>query len=151
MKVTVQRLAVPVGTPVMGSLTVTNGTAFRIMFRCSTLERPDTLIAPGTYRLAMTRSPKFSRAASIKAGRPVDIYTPEILDVPGRAGLRIHVANYTRQLQGCIAPGYSYQDLDKDGKIDISQSTAAYDALLDCLWTGGTRSEVHTITIRNAR
>ena len=60
MKVTVQRLAVPVGTPVMGSLTVTNGTAFRILFRCSALERPDTLIAPGTYRFIVKT---FSKSA----------------------------------------------------------------------------------------
>ena len=83
----------------------------------------------------------------------MDVYTPEILGVTGRSGLRIHVANYTRQLEGCIAPGYTLVDLDKDGKIDISQSTAAYDALVDCLLTGGLRdsAEGFRITIRDMR
>ena len=123
------------------------------MFQCSTLERADRLIAAGTYTLKWTRSPRFSRAATIKKGFPMDVYTPEILGVTGRSGLRIHVANYTRQLEGCIAPGYTLVDLDKDGKIDISQSTAAYDALVDCLLTGGLRdsAEGFRITIRDMR
>lgn len=130
---------------------MTNGVAFRIRMSCSTIERADKLILAKTYPLAMTRSPKFSRAASIKAGRPVDVFTPEIQGVDGRAGLRIHVANYTRQLEGCIAPGRSFTDLDKDGTIDISQSQLAYDELIDCLWPDKDYSVVHTITIRDPR
>jgi len=143
MRVTVQRIERR-GSAVTGSLTVSNG-GFRIRFACSTLERADKLIAPGTYPLALTVSPKFSRAA----GKPVK--TPEITGVTGRAGLRIHVANYTRQLEGCIAPGYSFTDLDKDGTIDVSESSKAYLALVDCLWPEGTESVVHTITIRDPR
>jgi hypothetical protein len=115
------------------------------------LERADKLIAAGTYPLKWTRSPRFSRAATIKKGFPMDIFTPEVMNVPGRSGLRIHVANYTRQLEGSIAPGYSFTDLDKDGQIDISQSTAAYDALVDCLLTGGIRENDFRITIRDIR
>ena len=144
MRVTVQRIERR-GSAVTGSLTVTNGLAFRIRFACSTLERADKLIAPGTYPLALTLSPKFSRAA----GKPVK--TPEITGVTGRSGLRIHVANYSRQLEGCIAPGYSFTDLDKDGTIDVAESSKAYLALMDCLWPEGTESVVHTITIRDPR
>ena len=149
MNVTLQRIERR-GNTVTGSLTVSNG-GFRIRFACSTLERADKLIQAGTYPLAWTRSPKFSRAATIKRGFPMEIYTPEITGVAGRAGLRIHVANYTRQLEGCIAPGYSFTDLDKDGQLDISQSTAAYDALVDCLLTGGIRDRDFRITIRDVR
>lgn len=138
------------GNAVTGSLTVSNG-GFRIRFACSTIERADKLIAPGTYPLKWTRSPKFSRAATIKRGFPMDIYTPEIAGVAGRSGLRIHVANYTRQLEGCIAPGYSFTDLDKDGTLDIAESTKAYDALVDCLLTGGIRESEFRITIRDIR
>lgn len=81
----------------------------------------------------------------------MDIYTPEIAGVAGRSGLRIHVANYTRQLEGCIAPGYSFTDLDKDGTLDIAESTKAYDALVDCLLTGGIRESEFRITIRDIR
>ena len=149
MNLTLQRIEKR-GNTVTGSLTVSNG-GFRIRFACSTMERADKLIAAGTYPLKWTRSPKFSRAATIKKGFPMDIYTPEILGVPGRSGLRIHVANFTRQLEGCVAPGYSFTDLDKDGKLDIAESTKAYDALVDCLLTGGIRESDFRITIRDIR
>lgn len=149
MNLTLQRIEKR-GNTVTGSLTVSNG-GFRIRFACSTLERADKLIQAGTYPLKWTRSPRFSRAATIKKGFPMDIYTPEILGVPGRSGLRIHVANYTRQLEGCVAPGYSFTDLDKDGKLDIAESTKAYDALVDCLLTGGIRESDFRITIRDIR
>lgn len=134
MRVIVQRQPAKEGEPVRGTLIVKD---VEHEFRCLTLERPDTLIAAGTYPLKYTRSPRFSRARSIKLGRPVDVFTPEIQSVTGRAGLRIHVANYVRQLKGCIAPGFRFKDIDGDGKIDIAESTAAYDALVDCLLTGG--------------
>ena len=149
MNLTLQRIEKR-GNTVTGSLTVSNG-GFRIRFACSTMERADKLIQAGTYPLKWTRSPKFSRAATIKKGFPMDIYTPEILGVPGRSGLRIHVANFTRQLEGCVAPGYSFTDLDKDGKLDIAESTKAYDALVDCLLTGGIRESDFRITIRDIR
>lgn len=151
MNVTLQRIERR-GNTVTGSLTVSNG-GFRIRFACATLERADRLIQAGTYALKWTRSPKFSRAATIKKGFPMDIYTPEILGVASRSGLRIHVANYTRQLEGCIAPGFSFTDLDKDGTIDIAESTKAYDALVDCLLTRGLRdsAEGFRITIRDPR
>ena len=149
MNLTLQRIEKR-GNTVTGSLTVSNG-GFRIRFACSTMERADKLIAAGTYPLKWTRSPKFSRAATIKKGFPMDIYTPEILGVPGRSGLRIHVANFTRQLEGCVAPGYSFTYLEKDGKLDIAESTKAYDALVDCLLTGGIRESGFRITIRDIR
>lgn len=135
MRVIVQRQSAAPGEPVRGSLVVKDAAQ---EFRCLTIERPDTLIAAGTYPLKYTRSPRFSRARSIKLGKPVDVYTPEILNVTGRAGLRIHVANFIRQLAGCIAPGFGFSDLNRDGQIDISKSAAAYDMLVDCLWTGAT-------------
>ena len=46
-------------------------------------------------------------------------------DVPNRAGVRIHPANYARQLEGCIALGLGKADLDKDGNIDITSSKQA--------------------------
>lgn len=144
MRVVVQRSAGS-GPAVRSSLSVSN--LYRAVFRCSSIERAATLIDPGEYPLAYTRSPKFSRAASIKAGRPVDVFTPQIMDVPGRDGLRIHVANYVRQLEGCIAPGYAFMDLDKDGVIDVSESRLAYDNLVDILFPEGGRQQVHTIKI----
>jgi hypothetical protein len=45
--------------------------------------------------------------------------------VPNRSGVRIHSANYSRQLQGCIALGCSIDDIDEDGTLDIRNSRKA--------------------------
>ena len=49
-------------------------------------------------------------------------FTYEVMDVPQRAGIRIHSANFTRQLLGCIALGDLLKDLDADGTTDILHS-----------------------------
>jgi hypothetical protein len=86
-------------------------------FSCKTLERPwknnqpnVSCIPTGTYQVEWTFSPKFAR------------YTYEIKNVPGRTGIRIHTGNYFYQIQGCILPGTSYSDIDKDGAVDIINS-----------------------------
>jgi hypothetical protein len=45
--------------------------------------------------------------------------------VPNRSGIRIHAANYSRQLEGCIALGMDQADIDGDGTMDIVQSKKA--------------------------
>lgn len=66
---------------------------------CSCLELPYRNNAPfisaipdGTYQLAFTYSSRLKRK------------TLEIVDVPGRTGIRLHSANVAEQLKGCIAP-----------------------------------------------
>jgi len=49
-------------------------------------------------------------------------YMYEVTKVPARSGIRIHSANYWYDLQGCIALGTGYTDLNKDGKVDIINS-----------------------------
>ncbi len=63
-----------------------------------TLERPWLNNAPhiscipaGRYRVKFTASAKFGREML------------EILNVPGRGGIRIHGANHWSQLEGCVA------------------------------------------------
>ena len=70
------------------------------VFLCNTLElawkdnaRNISCIPKGTYQLKLTYSPKFKRVL------------PLILNVPNRDGIRIHAANYPKELTGCIAPG----------------------------------------------
>lgn len=61
--------------------------------------RKMSCVPPGSYRCALTNSPKFGR-----------VYM--LLDVPGRSHVLIHPANFagdsslgwTTQLEGCIAP-----------------------------------------------
>lgn len=52
-----------------------------------------TAIPYGTYEIEMTYSRRFKRMM------------PQLIDVPGFEGIRIHSANKASQLEGCIAPG----------------------------------------------
>jgi len=92
-------------------------------FECKTMELPDknnaarvSCIPTGKYICKYTKSPLFSK----NAGK--DVFTYAILNVPKRAGIRIHSANYARQLLGCVALGSAHKDLDLDGQNDVIHS-----------------------------
>lgn len=68
-------------------------------------------IPTGRFEIKMTYSPKFKRE------------TAEVMNVPGRTGIRFHPANYSSQLDGCIASGY------RTGVDSIFDSVKANDAL----------------------
>lgn len=55
---------------------------------------------------------------------------PELQNVPGRTGIRIHKANFVGQLLGCIAVGQEFADLDKDGLTDVASSALAFTELM---------------------
>jgi len=50
-------------------------------------------VLKGRYPLTLSWSPGFKQIML------------ELLNVPGRSGIRIHVANHPNQLLGCLAPG----------------------------------------------
>lgn len=56
-----------------------------------------------------------------------------VLNVTGRAGIKIHIANYVHQLRGCIAPGVKHADIDGDGVIDVTSSGDTLRKLLAAL------------------
>jgi Family of unknown function (DUF5675) len=92
-------------------------------FTASTLELPDknneneiSCIPIGKYVCKYTKS---NRLSALKGE---DFFTYEVFNVPNRAGIRIHSANYFHDLKGCIALGVSKIDLDKDGELDITGS-----------------------------
>jgi hypothetical protein len=104
----------------LGTLTVVKN---ENIFVCKTLElawkgnKPDISCIPeGEYPCIYTRSRRLSELK----GR--DIFTYEVLNVPGRAGIRIHSANYFFQLKGCITLGSALKDLNLDGSLDIIHS-----------------------------
>lgn len=95
----------------LGSLNVGN-------FRCKTLERPwlnnqknVSCIPEGEYKVTWTFSPKFMK------------YTYEVQSVPNRSAIRIHKGNFFYDIQGCILLGTGYSDINKDGSVDIINST----------------------------
>ncbi len=73
-------------------------------------------IPTGIYLCTYSRSNRLSLAA----GR--DIFTYEVLNVPNRAGIRLHSANYFFQLRGCIALGSAFKDLNVDMELDVIHS-----------------------------
>jgi len=85
-------------------------------FRCFTMELPDldnqtniSCIPAGRYNCEKYYSQTHGWCIAI-------------LDVPNRTEIRVHPANYTRQLRGCIAVGESLKDIDKDGVFDVTSS-----------------------------
>jgi len=90
---------------------------------CRTLELPNKQNANNVSRiLAGKYLCKYTQSASLKDkdGNPLKTY--EITKVPGRAGVRIHSANYFSQLRGCIALGAAHKDLNNDGNLDVIHS-----------------------------
>ena len=67
-------------------------------------------VPEGTYPLKKEYSPRFNE----------DLW--ELYDVPGRSECKFHVANYWRQLNGCIALGKKHLDIDGDGDPDVTSS-----------------------------
>lgn len=86
-------------------------------FSCKTLERPwkqnqhnISCIPTGTYQCSYT----FSLG---HLG-----WTYEVNNIPGRSGIRIHSANFYLDLEGCIALGSGYANLNSDQELDIINS-----------------------------
>jgi hypothetical protein len=91
-----------------------------VVYRAHTLELPwkdnersISCIPEGEYGARFTMSNRFR------------VVLWEVLNVPNRSGIRIHAANYSHQLEGCIALGMQSLDMDKDGKLDIARSGEA--------------------------
>lgn len=75
-------------------------------FQCFTVENRQDIIPAGIYNVEFTYSPEFNQ-------------TMPLIDVPGRTAIRIHPANYPRQLLGCIAVG----DKEEPDAVDDSRVT----------------------------
>ena len=87
------------------------------LFSSKSLERSDnnnqpniSCIPSGIYKCELEYSAKFKK----------DLW--EIKGVPNRSECKFHSANYWHDLNGCIALGASYMDIDKDGFRDVLNS-----------------------------
>jgi len=99
-----------------------------------------TAIPTGTYEVKLTYSPKYAtRTIGKKYGGKV----PQVMNVKGYQGIRIHPGNTAEDSLGCILPG---KNLEK-GKV--LQSTATYYNLMDKYLVPATKKgEKITITIK---
>lgn len=77
-------------------------------------------IPAGSYECIKHTSPKFGLCFWVQ-------------DVPGRSEILIHPGNYNTDLLGCIAPGRTHTDINKDGMIDVTNSRATLKKLLEVL------------------
>jgi len=95
-----------------------------------------TAIPAGSYRIQITRSPRFAR----------DL--PLLLDVPGFSGIRIHTGNSHEDTEGCLLPG-----LDRvwmpNGSQRVTRSRDAFGRLQLRIQGALARGETVTIQIVN--
>ena len=112
-----------------------------VVFSCSTLEldydnnkRNASSIPAGFYSMTFEYSNKFER----------NLW--ELKGVPNRAEIKIHTANYYRQLQGCIGIGKDLIDLDGDGQYDLTNSAETLEEF-HCVMSPNYRSKIRVISV----
>lgn len=112
------------GQPTLGSFLWEPypGVMRHLMIRCIELpwennKNSISCIPPGEYELDFTMSTRFKRKMW------------QVMDVPGRGGIRIHAGNYLKDTEGCPLPCLQWHDLNGDGVVDGSRSREATEAL----------------------
>ena len=102
-------------------------------FECKTLELPDknnqtniSCIPEGKYAYKV-----------LESSRRFDYPHVWILDVPGRTGIKIHVANFVRELRGCPCVGSYFKDIDEDGILDVVDSRDTLEDLIEVIPESG--------------
>ncbi len=104
------------GTPTLGRLVSNDG-----QFACVTLERSvngdHPAIPAGTYRVTIDWH---------HPGTPGSYRCPELLDVPGRSNIQIHIGNAVGDSEGCILVG----EREADTGLAIEESGEAFRRLM---------------------
>lgn len=90
-----------------------------------------TAIPVGTYPCVLSHSQRFERVL------------PELRDVPGFTGIRIHAGNTTADTEGCVLVG------QERGVDRLYRSRMALDGLLRTLSAAQQRQEAICLTIRS--
>lgn len=101
-------------------------------FKCCTIELPwlnnqkfISCIPEGLYKIVVHQPNKKYKHGYI-----------QLLNVTNRSGILIHIANYVRQILGCIAPGKTFKDINGDGIADVTHSGETMTELVTRLKTG---------------
>jgi hypothetical protein len=104
------------------------------LFVCRTIELPDR-----NNKTRRSRIPNGRYVAEVVTSSPdfdyphVWIHDEGRVYAAGRAGIKIHVANFARQLEGCVGVGQEFVDLDGDGLLDVTDSEATLKQLVDVM------------------
>lgn len=91
-------------------------------------EQDRTAIPVGRYQVKMTYSNRFK------------VIMPELLNVPGFGGIRIHKGNYVGNTDGCLLPGQTY-DKDTNGFYRVWSSGLVFEPLLRDIRSAANRNE----------
>lgn len=89
----------------------------RLIFECCTLELPWKNNEKGHSRIPEGKYPGLFEHSNRFRKKLWELY-----QVPGRTEVKFHVANYARQLEGCIAVGNKHIDIDGDTVPDVTSS-----------------------------
>lgn len=81
-----------------------------ITFVCKTIENKEKTFPAGIYPIKLEHSPSFNTKLW------------ELYGIPGRSEIKVHVANYYDQLDGCIGVGATLEKLNADNVHDITSS-----------------------------
>lgn len=88
-----------------------------------------TAIPAGRYKIAISFSNRFQK------------YLPELIGVPGYAGIRIHPGNTAEDTEGCLLPGQKF------GVDMVSNSKPAFNYLFSLLQAAEKKEKMY-ITIK---
>lgn len=93
---------------------------YDIVFECVTLERPWKDNKPYISCIPPKPGDKAKYKLDVLEKSPAFDYPHlELLNVPNRTFIKVHIANFVNELHGCIAVGKEY----KDGMITDSRNT----------------------------
>jgi len=90
-----------------------------------TLELPDL-----KNKNNVSCTPKGVYDAVIIHDDKADVYKYRLQNVPNRTGINIEIGNYFKDILGCILLGASLSDLNKDGELDVTNSTVTVNAFM---------------------
>jgi hypothetical protein len=118
------------------------GTGTSGTFATATLSTPDGTMPWTGYMLELPWKGNWHRVSCVPAGRyqarfrtpentPAGLRTGvyELLDVPDRDGILIHVANKAEELLGCLAPGERVGALDNRDGVPVGAVLGSRDVL----------------------
>ena len=118
-----------------GGLFIMEGT--KIIYQCFMLELPKFVVPmkPNTQKIDCIPGGMIYTVKKII--RPNGDHAFHVLNVPGRTAVLWHKGNYAIGIkvdtEGCLLPGLRFIDLNKDGDIDIADSTKAMSDLLSLM------------------
>jgi len=112
-----------------GILRVVDDLATKVYYTCRTIELPNknnlkrfSCIPEGCYKVIKEQPQGHFNYIHFR-----------LLNVPGREGILIHIANYVSQLRGCIAVGKDLVDINNNRLLDVNFSGIVLKQLVNLL------------------